>query len=86
MTSININFLENRLNKISSKVQQLRHSHDRRSLLLRFIFPVLPRPEAMRKDKKTGDYTDGAIFIYERTKKAAKFLLEPFQRDDLDEK
>ena len=32
----------------------------------------------MRKDKKTGDYTDGAIFIYERTKKAAKFLLEPF--------
>ena len=46
----------------------------------------LPRPEAMRKDKKTGDYTDGAIFIYERTKKAAKFLLEPFQRDDLDEK
>ena len=37
----------------------------------------LPRPEAMRKDKKTGDYTDGAIFIYERTKKAAKFLLEP---------
>ena len=40
----------------------------------------------MRKDKRTGDYTDGAIFIYERTKKAAKFLLEPFQRDDLDEK
>ena len=40
----------------------------------------------MRKDKRAGDYTDGAIFIYERTKKAAKFLLEPFQRDDLDEK
>ena len=40
----------------------------------------------MRKDKRTGDYTDGAIFIYERTKKAAKFLLAPFQRNDLDEK
>ena len=59
--------------------------------MLRFLFPVLPRPEAMRnstvrKDKKTGDYTDGAILIYERTPKAAKFLLERFQRDDLDEK
>ena len=43
------------------------------------------RNSTVRKDKKTGDYTDGAIFIYERTPKAAKFLLERFQRDDLDE-
>ena len=43
------------------------------------------RNSTVRKDKKTGDYTDGAILIYERTPKAAKFLLERFQRDDLDE-